>query len=72
MLARWCIHLSSDGVPSAASRRGNPGAVCNRLARLPVRLPRVLKSCMAIGVEYGIWGAFGVALTAVMAAVLLG
>lgn len=37
-----------------------------------VCLPRVLKSCMAIGVDYGIWGASGVALTAVMAAVLFG
>jgi small multidrug resistance pump len=35
-------------------------------------LTRVLKGGMAIGVAYGIWGASGVALTAVMAAVLFG
>ena len=35
-------------------------------------LIRVLRSGMAIGVAYGIWGASGVALTAVMAAVLFG
>ncbi|TDN46594.1 small multidrug resistance pump [Curtobacterium flaccumfaciens] len=37
-----------------------------------VCLTRVLKGGMAIGVAYGIWGAAGVALTAVMAAVLFG
>ena len=37
-----------------------------------VCLSRVLKGGMAIGVAYGIWGASGVALTAVMAAVLFG
>ena len=35
-------------------------------------LTRVLKAGMAIGVAYGIWGASGVALTAIMAAVLFG
>ena len=35
-------------------------------------LTRVLKAGMAVGVAYGIWGASGVALTAVMAAVLFG
>ena len=35
-------------------------------------LSRVLKGGMAIGVAYGIWGASGVALTAVLASVLLG
>lgn len=33
-------------------------------------LTRVLKGGMAIGVAYGIWGAAGVALTAVMASIL--
>jgi small multidrug resistance pump len=37
-----------------------------------VCLARVLAGGMAIGVAYGIWGATGVALTAVMAAVLFG
>ena len=37
-----------------------------------VCLSRVLRGGMAIGVAYGIWGASGVALTAVMAAVLFG
>ncbi|WP_445444632.1 DMT family transporter [Clavibacter sp. km3a] len=37
-----------------------------------VCLTRVLKAGMAIGVAYGIWGAAGVALTAVMASVLFG
>jgi small multidrug resistance pump len=37
-----------------------------------VLLTRVLKAGMAIGVAYGIWGASGVALTAVLAAVLFG
>jgi small multidrug resistance pump len=37
-----------------------------------VCLSRVLEGGMAIGVAYGIWGASGVALTAVMAAVLFG
>jgi len=35
-------------------------------------LSRVLRGGMAIGVAYGIWGASGVAVTAVMAAVLFG
>ena len=35
-------------------------------------LIRVLRSGMAVGVAYGIWGASGVALTAVLAAVLFG
>ncbi|GAB3305126.1 DMT family transporter [Pseudoclavibacter terrae] len=35
-------------------------------------LTRVLKAGMAVGVAYGIWGASGVALTAVAAAVLFG
>jgi small multidrug resistance pump len=35
-------------------------------------LAKVLRGGMAIGVAYGIWGAAGVALTAVMAAVLFG
>nr|WP_197981469.1 SMR family transporter [Frigoribacterium sp. CFBP 8754] len=33
-------------------------------------LTRVLKGNMAIGVAYGIWGAAGVAVTAVMASIL--
>jgi len=37
-----------------------------------VCLTRVLKGGMAIGVAYGIWGAAGVALTAVMASILFG
>ncbi|WP_209560091.1 multidrug efflux SMR transporter [Frigoribacterium sp. PvP032] len=37
-----------------------------------VCLSRVLAGGMAIGVAYGIWGATGVALTAVLAAVLFG
>lgn len=37
-----------------------------------VMLIRVLRSGMAVGVAYGIWGASGVALTAVLAAVLFG
>jgi small multidrug resistance pump len=37
-----------------------------------VCLTRVLKAGMAIGVAYGIWGAAGVALTAVMASILFG
>ena len=35
-------------------------------------LIRVLRAGMAVGVAYGIWGASGVALTAVLAAVLFG
>lgn len=35
-------------------------------------LTRVLAAGMAIGVAYGIWGASGVALTAIMAALLFG
>ena len=35
-------------------------------------LIRVLRAGMAIGVAYGIWGASGVALTAVLAAALFG
>jgi len=35
-------------------------------------LIHVLKRGMAVGVAYGIWGASGVALTALMAAVLFG
>ncbi|WP_198519501.1 DMT family transporter [Microbacterium sp. BR1] len=35
-------------------------------------LTRVLAAGMAVGVAYGIWGASGVALTAVMAAVIFG
>jgi len=35
-------------------------------------LTRVLKAGMAVGVAYGIWGASGVALTAVFAALLFG
>ncbi|MCM6761231.1 SMR family transporter [Rathayibacter sp. ZW T2_19] len=35
-------------------------------------LTRVLRTGMAVGVAYGIWGASGVALTAIMAAVLFG
>ncbi|PPF52535.1 QacE family quaternary ammonium compound efflux SMR transporter [Rathayibacter sp. AY1C2] len=37
-----------------------------------VLLSRVLKAGMPIGVAYGVWGACGVALTAVLAAVLFG
>ncbi|WP_027464812.1 DMT family transporter [Curtobacterium sp. UNCCL17] len=37
-----------------------------------VMLIRVLRSGMGVGVAYGIWGASGVALTAVLAAVLFG
>ncbi|MFS4505137.1 DMT family transporter [Clavibacter sp. Sh2141] len=37
-----------------------------------VCLTRVLRAGMAIGVAYGIWGAAGVALTAVMASILFG
>lgn len=35
-------------------------------------LPQVLKRGMSIGVAYGIWGGAGVALTAVLSAVLFG
>jgi small multidrug resistance pump len=35
-------------------------------------LVQVLKAGMAVGVAYGIWGATGVALTAVLAAILFG
>lgn len=35
-------------------------------------LARVLRAGMALGVAYGIWGATGVALTAVLSAVLFG
>jgi small multidrug resistance pump len=37
-----------------------------------VLLVQVLKAGMAVGVAYGIWGASGVALTAILAAILFG
>ena len=35
-------------------------------------LSRVLRAGMALGVAYGIWGACGVALTAVLSAIIFG
>jgi small multidrug resistance pump len=37
-----------------------------------ILLVQVLKAGMAVGVAYGIWGASGVALTAILAAILFG
>ncbi|WP_409467483.1 DMT family transporter [Streptomyces sp. HC307] len=37
-----------------------------------VALSRVLRAGMALGVAYGIWGASGVALTAVLATIVFG
>ncbi len=45
--------------------------VCGYLASF-VFLTFVLKRGMGLGVAYGIWGAIGVALTAVLSAVLFG